>query len=70
MWVLFIVYYLKISVVTIQRRQLKFPNYIQKIEKNIHTHVGNVNCMGNRYIMFTARARQSQMFSFHFLFLT
>lgn len=68
MWVLFIVYYLKISVVTIQRRQ--FPNYIQKIEKNIHTHVGNVNCMGNRYIMFTARARQSQMFSFHFLFLT
>ena len=24
----------------------KFANYIKKIEKNIHTHVGNVNCMG------------------------
>lgn len=35
MWILFIVYYLK-DFRPIQRRQLKFPNYIQKIEKNIH----------------------------------
>ena len=68
MWVLFIVYYLKDFRCHYSEKTTKISKIIfKKLKKNIHTRVGNVYGI-NLYIMFTARARQSPMFSFYFLF--
>lgn len=69
LWVLFIVYYLKDFRCHYSEKTTKISwLYSQDWKKYSHA-CRECELYGiNRYIMFTARARQSQMFSFYFLF--